>query len=70
MGEFSREYGAKIKRAKNLLKSNLEKEIEILSKGLDDNNKERYNDLRAQLNEIIETEIKGSVLRCLCKDYQ
>jgi hypothetical protein len=42
MGEFSREYGSKVKKAKLLLKSNLEKEIQTLSKNLNETNKLEY----------------------------
>ena len=70
VGEFSRNFGAEIKKAKYLIRNNLEKEIETLAKNLDENNKERYLDLKSQLNDIIENEIKGSILRGLCKDYQ
>ena len=70
MGEFSREYGAKIKKAKLLIKSNLEKEIQTLSKNLSETNKLEYLSLQMQLNEIIENEIKGSILRSLCREYE
>ena len=63
VGEFSRNFGAEIKKAKYLIRNNLEKEIETLAKNLDENNKERYLDLKSQLNDIIENEIKGSILR-------
>ena len=59
-----------IKKAKDILKRNLESEIKELAANLDETNKERYLDLQVHLNDIIENEIKGSVLRCLCKDYQ
>ena len=70
IGEFSREYGAKIKKAKVLLKSSLEKELQTLSKNLNEANKGCYKSLQNQLNEIIENEIKGSILRSLCKEYE
>ena len=70
MGEFSREYGAKIKKAKLLIKSKLEKEIQTLSKNLNETNKLEYLSLQMQLNEIIEKEIKGSILRSLCREYE
>ena len=70
IGEFSREYGAKIKKAKLLLKSNLEREIQTLSINLNDANKEKYKSLQNQLNEIIENEVKGSILRSLCTEYE
>jgi hypothetical protein len=54
IGEFSSDYGAKIKKGKLLLKLNLEKEIQTLSKNLNDENKQHYQSLQSQLNEIIE----------------
>jgi hypothetical protein len=70
IGEFSRDYGAKIKKGKLLLKLNLEKEIQTLSKNLNDGNKQLYQSLQSQLTEIIENEIKGSILRSLCTEYE
>ena len=70
IGEFSREYGSKIKKAKRLLKSKLEKEIQTLSRNLNDSNKAEYTSLKMELDNIIENEIKGSILRSLCKDYE
>ena len=69
-GEFSRNFGAKLKKAKTLLKAELEKEIKNLSKNLNEINKEQYKNLQEQLNEIIEQEIKGVILRSLCEDYE
>ena len=70
IGEFSRSYGANLKKSKMLLKRNLEKEIEILSYNLNQENKAKYKSLQDQLNEIIETEIQGSILRSLCNEYE
>ena len=70
IGEFSRDYGAKIKKAKSLLKAKLEKELFILSKNLNETNKEQYKSLQYQLNEIIENEVKGSILRSLCHEFE
>ena len=70
IGEFARECGSRIKKAKRLLKSSLEKEIQILSRNLNDINKAEYSSLKIQLDNIIENEIKGSILRSLCKDYE
>ena len=70
IGEFSRDYGAKIKKAKRLLRLNLEKQIEILYPKLNDANKHQYLSLKEKLNDIIEAEIKGVVLRSLCDDYE
>ena len=62
IGEFSRSYGAKLKKSKILLKSNLEKELEKLSLELNEENKVRYRSLQQQLDSIIETEIQGVIL--------
>ena len=70
IGEFSRNFGAKLKKAKILIKSNLESELALLSQNLDDTNKAQYQNLKAQLDEIIEHEVRGSILRSLCKDYE
>ena len=70
MGEFSRVYGAKLKKSKLLLKANIEKELESLKINLNLENKARYEVLQGDLNEIIETEIKGTILRSLCEEYE
>ena len=70
IGEFSRNYGAKIKKAKMVLKLNLEKELKTLQDNLNETNKIRYKILQSQLNDIIENEVKGSILRSLCNDYE
>ena len=70
IGEYSRNFGAKLKKAKKILRENLEKELSILTSQLDVDSKNRYQALKLQLNEIIEHEIKGSVLRSLCKDCE
>jgi len=70
IGEFSRSFGAKLKRAKNLLKANIEKEMDFISQNLNDLNKLRFQNLKHKLNEIIEQEVKGSILRSLCTDYE
>ena len=46
VGEFSREYGAKVKKSKIMLKNNLEKEIQSLSFNLNEKNKENYKILQ------------------------
>ena len=69
IGEFSRSFGAKLKRAKNLLKANIEKEMDFISQNLNDSNKLRFQNLKHKLNEIIEQEVKGSILRSLCTEY-
>ena len=70
IGEFSREFGAKLKKAKKMIKENIEKELSQLCNSLNETNKMRYLDLKGQLDEIIENEVKGSILRSLCKDYE
>ena len=70
IGEFSRNYGAKIKKAKMILKLELEKELKLLQDNLHETNKNQYKLLQNQLNEIIENEVKGSILRSLCQDYE
>ena len=70
IGEFSRDYGAKVKKAKLLIKIQLEKELKELQQNLNETNKERYTELQKQLNDIIENEVKGSILRSLCKEYE
>ena len=52
------------------MKSKLEKEIQTLSRNLNDSNKAEYTSLKMELDNIIENEIKGSILRSLCKDYE
>ena len=70
IGEFSRTYGAKLKKAKMILKLELENELKTLHENLTDSNKLEYRCLKSKLNEIIENEVKGSILRSLCKDYE
>ena len=70
IGEFSRTYGAKVKKTKLILKLEIENELKILHDNLSEANKQQYKHLQSQLNEIIENEIKGSILRSLCKDYE
>ena len=53
-----------------LLKANLEKEMENLYPKLNDINKHQYLNLKEKLNDIIEDEIKGVILRSLCNDYE
>ena len=69
-GEFSRKYGAKIKKAKNLIKAELEQELKQISFNLNGLNKARYINLQEQLNEIIDQEIQGIILRSLCEEYE
>ena len=70
IGEFSRSFGAKLKKGRRILKSNIEKELAEISINITDYNKARYSFLQNQLNEIIDNEIKGSILRSLCQEYE
>ena len=70
IGEFSRNYGAKLKKAKNILKLNIEREMDELSQNLNDSNKVIFQNLKLKLDEIIEQEVKGSILRSLCTEYE
>jgi hypothetical protein len=60
----------KNKKAKILLKLNIEKELAQISQNLDESNKTRYQNLKLQLDEIVEHEVRGSILRSLCRDYK
>ena len=70
IGEFSREYGAKIKKAKSLLKNHIEKELKLLNPSSTEEARLKYKALQDQLNDIIENEVKGVILRSLCDDYE
>ena len=70
IGEFSRNYGAKVKKAKILIKLQLEKDLKQIHENLNETNKQQYAELQDQLNDIIENEVKGSILRSLCKEYE
>ena len=70
IGEFSRSFGAKLKKAKIILRTNIEKELSEIAHDVDIETKIKYQNLKKQLDEIIEHEIRGSVLRSLCKDYE
>ena len=70
IGEYSREFGAKLKKAKLLLKSKIETELNEISNNLNEENKEEYKILQNNLNEIIENEVQGSILRSLCQEYE
>ena len=65
IGEFSRSYGAKLKKAKMILKLEIEKDLKILHENLNEANKHQYKLLESKLNEIIENEVKGTILRSL-----
>ena len=69
VGKFSRNFGAKLKKAKALLKTSIEKDLQELAHNLDNDSRIKYQNFKQQLDEIIEHEIKGCVLRSLCKDY-
>ena len=59
-----------MKKAKLLLKSKIETELKEISKNLNEQNKEEYKILQNKLNEIIENEVQGSILRSLCQEYE
>ena len=59
-----------MKKAKNLLKEELEEKLANLSANLNESNKNQYKELQEQLNDIVEQEIQGVVLRSLCEDYE
>ena len=44
--------------------------MQQISQELDLESKKRFESLKSQLDDIIEHEIKGSVLRSLCTDYE
>ena len=52
------------------MKSQIENELNVLSKNLNEQNKEIYKNLQNQLDDIIENEVRGSILRSLCQDYE
>ena len=52
------------------IKENLENELKQISQELNSESKIKYENLKLQLDQIIENEIKGSVLRSLCRDYE
>ena len=70
IGQFSRTFGAKVKKAKTLMKAKIEEELKSLSSILNPENKGRFKQLQDQLNDILEQEIKGVILRSLCDDYE
>ena len=70
IGEFSRKYGAKMKKAKLLVKKQIELELQKISADLNEKNKLEYLNLQDKLNEIIENEVKGAILRSLCDEYE
>ena len=65
---FSKQPGTS--KLQNAAKNQLEKVIAYLSLNLNDTSKVQYKSLQNQLNEIIENEIKGVILRSLCDDYE
>ena len=53
IGEFLRNYGAKVKKAKMLIKLQIEKDLKQLQENLNEAKKQQYADLQDQLNDII-----------------
>ena len=70
IGEFSRKFGAKQKRERRALKCKLEAELTELSATLNDKNKEKYDLLKQQLNDLNEYEMRGAILRSLSHNYE
>ena len=52
------------------MKNQIEIELKNLNANLNEENKLQYQSLQDQLNEIIENEVKGVILRSLCNDYE
>ena len=44
--------------------------MDQISQNLNDSNKILFQNLKNQLNEIIEQEVRGSILRSLCTEYE
>ena len=70
MGLFCRDFGAKLKKARPFLKQYLEKELKVLGEQIDNESKLRNQSLKTELDNIIEYEIGGSMLRSLCAEYE
>ena len=69
LGNFNEIMGQKLKRPKCLLNYRLEKDLKQLQENLNLAKKQQYADLQDQFNDIIENEVKGSILRSFCKEY-
>ena len=41
-----------------------------ISENLDEITKIKYGELQFKLNEIVESEVRGSILRSLCQEYE
>ena len=52
------------------MKQNIEKELLSINSNLTEESKEQYQNLKEQLDEIIECEVKGFILRSLCDDFE
>ena len=52
------------------LKNKIEAELTTLSSHLSESNKACYEDLKQQLNDLIEYEVKGSIIRSLSNNYE
>ena len=70
MGEFSREFGRNLAMRRKMAKMELESKIEYLSSKLDETNKAEYETFLQQLDELIEQEVKGSIIRSHCQEYE
>ena len=49
---------------------NIENQLKLLSENLTEENLSQYMELKDELDEIVEYEVKGSILRSLCEDYE
>ena len=65
-----KEIWSRCKKAKKIIKEQLEKELSELASNLNETNKVRYEQLKKELDQIIEQEVKGCILRSLCKNYE
>lgn len=70
VGEFSRQFGAKRRKERMALKNKIESELSSLSSMLSDYNKMQYDSLKQQLKELIEYEVRGSIIRSLSQNYE
>ena len=70
IGEFSRYYGAKLKKERQYLKDKIEAELAILSTNLHDDNIAQYETLKQNLKDMLDYEIRGSILRSLSQNYE
>ena len=70
IGEFSRTFGSKLKRERESLKNQLERDLYDLNNNLTEENKIKYENLKFQYDDLINYQIKGSILRSLSENYE